>query len=103
MAASSPIARILPLAIATSPACGAPVESPVHTMPPRMTRSAFCPQAGKRRQSAPANRRRLIGPSTEFGDAVDRLERRDGIGARALVRRDGGRARLRGGRGGGGG
>src|SRR5690242_5531731 len=65
-------------------------------MLPRMTRSAFCPQAVKRKHSAPAKRRRLIGPSTEFGDAVDRLERRDGIGARALVCRDGGRARLRG-------
>src|SRR2546426_3637079 len=86
-AAVSPTARILPPLTATAPGCGWPVERPVQTTPPVMTRSALRPQAARHISNSPGTekRRDMSGtPSAQSGDATDGLER--GERARPLLR-----------------
>src|SRR5213079_2522477 len=54
--AASPTARIFPLASATSPFWAAPLERPVHTMPPEMITSACGVQEENARQQSAALR-----------------------------------------------
>src|SRR5712671_568425 len=81
MAAESPTARILPSAIATAPGWPRPVDSPVQTEPPWITRSALEAQAVSNASATTHDIRRTKYLLAELGDTTDGVERRHRTGA----------------------
>src|SRR5882762_5247681 len=74
ISAESPTARILPSAIATAPGWPRPVERPVQTGPPMITRSAFEPQALSSVSATTYDARRTRNLLAQFGDATNGVE-----------------------------
>src|SRR5437667_5875780 len=82
ISAESPTARILPSAMATAPARPRPVERPVQTGPPWITRSAVEPQAVSNASATTRDARRTRYLLTELGDCADGIDGRERIGSR---------------------
>src|SRR5207237_4233579 len=84
--AESPSARILPAAIATAPACPRPVDRPVQTGPPWITRSALEPQAMSSASATTHDVRRTKDLLAELGDPADGVQRGHRADARVGLR-----------------